>query len=671
MYWLRQSIPHTIPFFILFLVIWIGGWLLATHVLHVRSRERLTVGMAVGIVLYIVLCNLLAYVIGSTWAFIISGMIVLGLGLISNWNAKKPWLDLSDLRTWPQILVILIIGFVFTLILRGVAIWDDYHNLPVVSTIAAGNLPPKYYLDPSLPLSYHYGLHIFSASMVGIGGFTPWSAWDIARGFTTSLAIVLSWLWFRRVTGNSLSAYFGSVLLTFGGGTLWILSLLPEKVLAWLSVNTPLANSALESGPTLAANLSRPFLFEGSPAFPMPFSFLGGIFPPITVNWTGTSSLYLIPIFLLLLGIDRKHFSWIAVLVLSSFLSLIALNAEQVYLLLMAGIGIIILAMANENRRAKKQTYNLKRLSFIWFFSLILGLFQGGVITELVKNIFSINKGGPSNGLGMGGFFLQWPPAIISAYFKPLSVFNPAQLIVALADMGPAFLLIPIVIYWVARFGKRNHVIEASLGLASLISVFLPLFIHYGVERDTSRFTAFGLQTFLIISIPTLSYFIKNKGANWRGLILGASGASAIGGVVIFAILFTSIPTPQFTYFIDSLDARMSYQGWNRLEAGSQVLDRIPYRAVTLYGHMSHSSPASGPVDFSTYPEWKGLIDNPNPGAAVRSGYDYIYMDNTWWQELTSAQQAALLKGCVKVFYETSDPDNENWRRLLNVSACK
>jgi len=65
----------------------------------------------------------------------------------------------------------------------------------------------------------------------------------------------------------------------------------------------------------------------------------------------------------------------------------------------------------------------------------------------------------------------------------------------------------------------------------------------------------------------------------------------------IFAILFTSITTPQITFFLDSQDARMSSLGWNQIKSGSWVLDRIPYRAVTIYGHSTRSSPASAPVD--------------------------------------------------------------------------
>ncbi|MGB8212818.1 MAG: hypothetical protein WCE68_04585 [Anaerolineales bacterium] len=672
MYWFRQSISHITPFVALFLVSWIGGWLLATHALRVRGRERLVAGLATGVVLYTALCNLLAYLVGSTWAFILAAVVVLGLGIISAWRSNAPWFHLSDLQAWPQMLSIFIIGTVFTLTLRGLAIWDDYHNLPIVSTMAAGNLPPKYYLDPSLPLSYHYGLHVFAASMAAMGGLTPWSAWDLARGFTTALAIVIAWLWFKRVTKSDLSAHFGATLLTFGGGTLWLLSLLPDRLLIWVSNHAPLANSAVASGPSLAANLSRPFRFEGGPFLQTPFSFLGSLFVPVTVNWNGTASLYLVCIFLLLLENERKRFSVIPILVSGLVLSLIALNAEEVYGLFLAGVLLILLVFAFWKWRRKKEFFHgMGRILATLTLSLVIVIFQGGVFTILFQNLFLGNSGKAVNGLGTAGFFFRWPPALIADYFQPLSIFNPAQIIVSLAEIGPAILLIPIVVIWVWKLGKRGHWIEAGLGLSGFLGFIIPFFIHYNVERDTTRITSYGLQTFLIVSVPALTLLLKQGKANVRNLIVGGFGLSIIGGIVTFAIFFTAITTPQLSYFIDIQDGRMSALGWNQIEPGSWILDRIPYRAVTLYGRPSRSSPASAPVDFSTYPEWRALIKNPNPSAVSAAGYRYIYMDNTWWNKLTLAQQGSLNQTCVRTIQKVGDVPSDDWRRLLDVSECK
>ena len=146
---------------------------------------------------------------------------------------------------------------------------------------------------------------------------------------------------------------------------------------------------------------------------------------------------------------------------------------------------------------------------------------------------------------------------------------------------------------------------------------------------------------------------------------------SIIGGIVIFAALFTSVTTPQLSYFINAQDGRMSAQEWNKLAPGALVMDRVPYRAVTLFGRMTRSSPTSGPVDFSTYPEWKALIKDPDPVAVAAAGFRYIYLDDSWWEELDSVQRDALDQACVQIVQEMGDPSSTDWRRLLDVSRCE
>jgi hypothetical protein len=91
---------------------------------------------------------------------------------------------------------------VFSLILRGLTIFDEYSNLPLVGTLASGTFPPRFYLDSEIPLFYHHGLHMFAASLVRTGGLMVWSAFDLSRTFTIVLTILLTWLWVRRFTHN-------------------------------------------------------------------------------------------------------------------------------------------------------------------------------------------------------------------------------------------------------------------------------------------------------------------------------------------------------------------------------------------------------------------------------------------------------------------------------------
>ncbi len=653
------------------LLVWLGGWLLTAHVLRLRTHERLTSGLALGLVLYIVFSNLISHVLNNTWAFITAALVVLGMGLLSPRGHGKPWFTREDLRGWPQLIAIFGLGMVFTLILSGISIWDDYHNLPIVSTLAAGNMPPQFYLNSSISFYYHYGLHILSASLVATGGFTPWSSWDIARGFTTAIAIVMGWLWFKRSTGSDLVAYFGAFLLTFGSGTLWLISLLPGDLLLWISANTPLANSALDSGPSLADNLSRPFVLEGGPPLPLPFALKGSLLVPTVLNWGGTSSLYLLGLFLFLLASRKEGFSIYKTVILSLVLALMALNAEHVVLLLMAGCLIGVFIPVNISWQKKKRiSSSLKQFGFLLLISLPVIALQGGMITGVLRAMVAGDPELPS-GLSIAGFFIQWPPAMVASYYEPLHLTNPAQMIVALAELGPVILLGPAAAIWTWKLAKKGRWIEAGLGVSGVLGFLLPWIVHYGVERDTSRFTNYALQVFLIMGIPWMGTILK-QGKSWlQGIVLVGSSLSVISGVVVFGILSTAITMPKLSFFIDPLDARMSGAQWDQLRPDSLILDRIPYRAVTLFGRLTHSSPPSGAVDFGTYPEWDALIENPDPVSAARSGYAYIYMEHLWWEELDASQQATYGQPCVILVEEIDDPGSGAWRRLLDISGCK
>jgi hypothetical protein len=45
-------------------------------------------------------------------------------------------------------------------------------------------------------------------------------------------------------------------------------------------------------------------------------------------------------------------------------------------------------------------------------------------------------------------------------------------------------------------------------------------------------------------------------------------------------------------------------------------------------------------------------------------------MDKDWWEQMTSEQRTDFQQPCVKTFAQQV-PDDGNFRRLLDVRACK
>ena len=106
---------------------------------------------------------------------------------------------------------------------------------------------------------------------------------------------------------------------------------------------------------------------------------------------------------------------------------------------------------------------------------------------------------------------------------------------------------------------------------------------------------------------------------------------------------------------------------WNRLPSGTQVLDRVPERSVTIFGQITRASAGI----YEPLPEWQALIADPNPGRIASAGYDYVYMDQTWWDGLTQSQHEYYQQPCVDILDQREQDDKKEFRMLIDVSACK
>jgi hypothetical protein len=140
-----------------------------------------------------------------------------------------------------------------------------------------------------------------------------------------------------------------------------------------------------------------------------------------------------------------------------------------------------------------------------------------------------------------------------------------------------------------------------------------------------------------------------------------------LAGIVIFRTQLFSISNTEYTYFIDRLDAGYAADYWNKLPSGAQVLDRIPERSVTIFGRITR---AYSDI-YEPLPDWEALIADPDPKMIADAGYAYVYMDNTWWDSLTTEQQAIFQQPCIDIIEERKQNESGNYRLLVNVSACR
>lgn len=213
MYFFRSSPFAILLIFFLGVLWWSGGWLLGRAAFRLKLRERAAVGLGLGFLLHLVFANLFAWIMPFEWAYPLGCVMVLIMGITfrgRRLSKSQAFVEIKTaLRTLPPFLILLVI---FLLINRGLAIFDEGYNLPIVSQMAAGDVPPHFFLYPSQVLPYHYGLHLFAAALTRRGGLFPWSAFDFARAFTHALMLILAALWFWRMTQRWLGGIIGATL---------------------------------------------------------------------------------------------------------------------------------------------------------------------------------------------------------------------------------------------------------------------------------------------------------------------------------------------------------------------------------------------------------------------------------------------------------------------------
>ncbi len=424
--------------------LWIsGGWLLTVTLFRLRAGEAAMVGTGVGLVLQTWLANLMAHVLPISVASWLSAALLCIAGVLAALSRSRRGLS-AALSTWPQWLLLAALTLLFTLIGRGLAIFDDYQNLPTISVMATGDVPPHFALNPSLNFGYHYFLLLFSAQLMRLGQMFPWTALDVARGLVLALPLVLAGWWGYRLTCRPLAGMLTAAMLAFAGGARWLLLLLPQSGLAYISANIKLIGSASTSAPSLTDALLGNWKIDGAGPIPFPFAYYTGVNQPYDMAYTGIAGSGVLILLILLLTANRaRHRA--AGLVAFGLLAALAIANEIAFLLLAFGTFVVVLVWLVSNRSVR-----LPRGLLVWTSILcaaaIVAVFQGGLLTEVVRSRLLPRS-------GQAGYFdtslsFVWPPSVVSAHLGSLSLFNPAQLVAALAEIGPVILLTPLLLAW-------------------------------------------------------------------------------------------------------------------------------------------------------------------------------------------------------------------------------
>ncbi len=657
-----------LPLVLLFLLWGVGGWLITLRWFDLEPHERGLIGFGIGLVIANWIGNLVARFLPMSVAFWVAALLTLALGLFAAWPLNRElFRERSKIprSTW---LSFVILAFILTLIGRGLGMLDDFQNLPTISIMATGDIPPHLPGAPDLHYGYHYFLILLGVQFMRVAAAPPWTALDLARGLTLALTITLVGLLAWRLTHNKTAAWISAVFFALAGGTRWLLLLLPGTLLNRISSSLTLIGSGYDTASNLFEALSRPWEVAGSGPIPFPFAFVNGVNPPAIMALHGYGVSAILIMLLILLSAGRQK-TWQAGIPLIILLASLALANEVDFVLLYLGIVLIAILWMVQNK-----TVRPPQSARLWIVVAILAgvfaLIQGGLPTEVLRGRLYPSAPQADSYFQVG--FSIVSPTVVSSHLGKLSLLNPIQLLVALFEAGPIVLALPLVLIWGYNALREEKWFQAAL-VASAIPSLLSIFIEYSGNAGITATTRLFSNLFFvckIFAVPLFWLWLQNQ-TEWKHHVVYGLGISAVlGGFVLFAIQLIAIPRPVYAEFVTDMDARFYNDYWDRLDPPSAwVLDTNSSRAPTIFGRQANSLINWG----VNKPEYLALLDNPDPYQLNAAGYSYVYADKEYWKLYASQ----LEQPCVKILktvegtkfiHGGSAPD---FRRLADISECK
>jgi len=649
---------------ILLILWWLSGDLILQKFFISNNSERAVLAIGFGLVLNIFSANLLGRFVFTEILFWVIGVAWVVIALLFHSNNFKA-LKYPDRSTWVSLLLFGSLAILFTLIGRGFGFFDDHQNLPPLSMMAAGDIPPHFAFDPTLMFGYHYFLLLVGAAFTKTAGAAPWTALDLARGMTLSLTLIYGGILAYRLTNSRIAQFFSAIVIAFAGGARWILLLLPASWLNQISSSVILIGSGADSGPNLKTALFKPWKIEGTGDIDLPFVYGSGLDPSFSMfhNGWGTSAILLVLLLLLLTG--NKKPTWSSMPFLAIPLASLALANEVTYVFLYVGfIGALLLNMIRE-KSIKKTFFDQEMMVYFaaFFIAGIFALIQGGMLTEIFRGLFIPPDPAIKETYFRVGFSFV-PPAFLSAHLGSLNLLNPKHWFPILGEVGFIILAFPFVVKHLLPSLESGDWFKSAWIISLFASLAMIFFEYTGNAGPTaiSRMQAHFLSVIKLLAVPLIWNWAKSKSENLQVAVLGIGMAAIFSGVAIFGAQITAMPRPMSAIFLEDVDTTMFYRHWNTLNHNSMVFDPVYPRGVTILGIPTRSSITMG----ENLPEWRTLKASPDPYDLLSAGFTYVYSDLDYYQD----KKDFLTSDCVLILDKVTKDESNSGRILLSLENC-
>jgi len=660
-----------LPLLVWFITCALSGYLLVRSLFNLNPREELPVGLAIGIIGQTWLANFTGRMIplpGGSWLAALALFFVsFALAVYDSRNDVRSLFRIKiDFRFW---LLFLIFVLVFWAMGLGMGILDEYPILPLISQMAAGDIPPHFALDPNVIYNYHYFSFLLSAQLMRLGDLFPWTALDLQQALLLTLSMFLLGMWVYRVTRSRWTGLGSALFYLFSAGTRWLLLLFPQGVLRLIDGSIQRMGSGLSSGEDLISALTSGWAARGTGPYLIPFAFANGFNSATGIGLGYITNYSLVFLVLLILTFNRWR-DWKPILLYALLLAALELSNEVTYVIVLAGFAITVIVYWLRNRK-----FHLPRelvyLSIACAISLIFTLFQGGVISGVFQSWLNraaqvVTVEGSFHDLSLT---LMFPPAFVDAHLGVLSLFNPIQLVIFLVEVGPMLLLVWPLLIWGSKALRACRWMESVLAgiiLVSLLLAFVQISLKASSIGSLTRAQNHFLLVVRMLAVPFLFLWLPKKGEKTKMIAAALLAITLFGGLIIIGLQLLAIQQPILTTYLENVDARIMKEFWNKLDPDYMVFDPEPIRAAVLFG-----KPTDAAIDwFTKKPEWELYFNNPTPQNLLEGGFGYLYMDRYYYQSLPEITTNSLQDDCVQTLAHIKD-DMGMERYLLDVRGCQ
>ncbi len=659
-------------------LITLGGWLLVSFHFNLDKHERVLTGLGLGLVIFLWLSNALGRWLPPSLTFLVSGLIVFAAGLIPYLRRSRPALSFSDWNIPVWLIMGLVLGWMFLRVSIGTGMFDEYKNLALISTLANGTIPALEYFGRTQLLLYHYGFHLLGASMMQIGHFYPWSAFDLSKAIIWSLSVLMAALAGKRFLKTNFGAVLTGTVMALAGGTRYLLLLLPSSILQAMDANIHLFASSGATADTLSQSLTSTWVVQSGPPVGYPFAFLSGINPPYVIAHGGETTLALLMFMLALLLLTRGK-GWSIILFSAVLFSFWALGAETDYVLFAIAWAVAFGIRLIRRIRTRTLTPEVDFVTLGLLISMPLALIEGGTISALAQKIFSILLPHAQTAVTavdtsakVSAFSFQWPPAILSAHLGPLPIFNLLSLIVAIVEIGPVVLFLPWLTYdWFKNRSEQDW-LNTILLLISWIGLLIAIFFRWDSSpRDITRIPAFASKAATLLLIYRVDQLLSSgKITISRPLFMSAFAALAlmcISGGVLGAVQLSAAQQVVLTDHYGDKEAMLLKDVWGRLPRDGKMFGPIG-KASILTGQLTGGIIA--PPPGAQRQVWTTLNTSPTLDLLLQNKINFVFVDSAWWRGLSHDSQKQLKNSCITVFAQSGDDTSPFFLKILDLRNC-